>query len=517
MRRLGNRGIILISSYLLLSLFLVYSNAMAVRTMSQTRVTDRFRDQLQATQLAQAAIEDMRENLFEFARADVYQFFTGSDAQRTLQWLDALGRAEENPPLDLVPINPDGTHGDGVPDGRSTAPRCITDLPLIHAGAVCRPTTATVDAPRAWIAGTANTGDVNGNGVLDAGEDPLAARDVTIEAEAKVGSVTKRFRATYRFQLGASDVFRYAYFINNHGWMTNNGSGQIIIYGDMRSNGDLVFTGPTTGTPPEMRYIRVLGDLYAAPNPERGDAGVITGDPLQYRILGGRSPFERYLSAKPYQARPTQRLVGPNEPHIGMGGGTPLPMLPAGRGWDSDYLNANGVPDQHFYPQQTPQDIPYVGDLTNPLSLYQRLATSYKGTGSRLTYTHVGADGVPGTADDVPNTTINAVSGSTAPLILVGTAARPIVIDGPVVIPGDVIIRGVIQGRGTIYAGRNVHVVGSVTYATGTGPSWPAIERDTQTGQLRQLNITSGPGSNLGIVCGDGTYVAPGGTPPVGC
>ena len=32
-RRLGNRGILLISSYLVLSLFLVYSSAMTLRTM----------------------------------------------------------------------------------------------------------------------------------------------------------------------------------------------------------------------------------------------------------------------------------------------------------------------------------------------------------------------------------------------------------------------------------------------------------------------------------------------------
>ena len=41
---------------------------------------------------------------------------------------------------------------------------------------------------------------------------------------------------------------------------------------------------------------------------------------------------------------------------------------------------------------------------------------------------------------------------------------------------GDIAIRGVVQGQGTIYAGRNVHIIGDITYAdppsfTGTDPS----------------------------------------------
>ena len=51
-RRLGHRGFILISSYLLLSLFLTYSSLLSVRTLSQRLATDHFRDQLQALDLA---------------------------------------------------------------------------------------------------------------------------------------------------------------------------------------------------------------------------------------------------------------------------------------------------------------------------------------------------------------------------------------------------------------------------------------------------------------------------------
>ena len=88
-------------------------------------------------------------------------------------------------------------------------------------------------------------------------------------------------------------------------------------------------------------------------------------------------------------------------------------------------------------------------------------------------------------------------------------------IDGPVVVPGDVLVRGVVGGRGTIYAERNIHFVGSVTYQK--APLYVGLERDTTTGRLRQLNTINGPASNLGAVCSNGTYVAPGAPIPPGC
>jgi hypothetical protein len=47
---------------------------------------------------------------------------------------------------------------------------------------------------------------------------------------------------------------------------------------------------------------------------------------------------------------------------------------------------------------------------------------------------------------------------------LVGTAANPIIIHGPVSVATDVVITGYVSGQGTLFAGRNVHVVGSVIY-----------------------------------------------------
>jgi len=56
-------------------------------------------------------------------------------------------------------------------------------------------------------------------------------------------------------------------------------------------------------------------------------------------------------------------------------------------------------------------------------------------------------------------------------VILIGTADFPIKINGPTYIDGDVVIRGFVTGQGTIYAGRNIHIIGDITYLN--PPHWP--------------------------------------------
>jgi len=56
-------------------------------------------------------------------------------------------------------------------------------------------------------------------------------------------------------------------------------------------------------------------------------------------------------------------------------------------------------------------------------------------------------------------------------VVLIGTYKYPIKLNGPVYIDGDVIIRGFVKGQGSIYAGRNIHVIGDITYYD--PPSWP--------------------------------------------
>jgi hypothetical protein len=48
-------------------------------------------------------------------------------------------------------------------------------------------------------------------------------------------------------------------------------------------------------------------------------------------------------------------------------------------------------------------------------------------------------------------------------LVLTGTTADPIVLDGDVYVSGDVVIKGVVKGRGAIYSGRNTYIAGNLT------------------------------------------------------
>jgi hypothetical protein len=47
-------------------------------------------------------------------------------------------------------------------------------------------------------------------------------------------------------------------------------------------------------------------------------------------------------------------------------------------------------------------------------------------------------------------------------VVLEGTDANPIVLDGDVYVSGDVVIKGVVTGRGAIYAGRNMYIAGNL-------------------------------------------------------
>ncbi len=467
-RRLGHRGILLISSYLVLSLFLIYSSAMTLRTNTQRMVSDRLRDRYQAMDLVQGSLEQLRDDLYEFFRVKVYHDRYGGNALATMAWLDTLDPAAgltPDPALAFAAVT--GASGTGT----TASPRQIA-LPS--------------GAGQASVVKVTNTGGV------------ASPRDVTIEATATVGGVTKRIRATYRFALATSDIFRYAYFVNNYGWF-DIVNGWMQIDGEVRSNGDVRFSGSTGSR------MWLDGDIFASQNAELVNPtdpfgapvqGLIYGDPSQDSLSGW------YFPSKKARARPERRKSFAGQPTIG-GGSTEY--LPYGQGWDTDRpgLPDPNQPDQQRFERQSTQDIPYLGDLM----VYKTLAQEHNGgAGSTLTFATPGADGVYGNADDV-KATVNAVNLGTKPLVIVGTSQFPIKIDGPVVVEGDVIIKGVVVGQGTIYAGRNVHVVGDIWYKS--PPEWPSLWRDTQTGQINASSY-----GDLGSVCNSGTYVP--NTVPVG-
>ncbi len=484
------RGFILISSYLMLFLFVIYSNALTMQTMTQRMVADRAREDLQALNLAQGTLEQLGDEFYQFLTVNVYQLTYQGDAVRALAWLDNLGNAIANggnvtstvscAPCFSYKYDAQGTltmksdFVGGTLDGVAANPRTITSLPTLK--------DAKTDSAGSWIASLVRDPNDPGN--------PLAKRVMTVVGQATIGSTTKRIQAVYDIELGMSDIFRYAYFVNNYGWFTAGNNTRMFIHGDLRANGDLVLNG-------DLSRILVDGDLYAAKNPElvnpvtnQPAAGAISGDPTQ------DANQQAYWNACDtslctYQSsRPAKNLTFPGQPAIGGSQKT------LSYGWDSD------SPEQKRYASQPTQPIPYLGNL----NFYKSLALQNKST---LTY-------YDGAAQQTK--TIQAVHSGDKPVVLIGTVSRPIVLNGPVVIPGDVIIKGVVTGQGTIYAGRNVHVIGETQYQN--PPHWRRMERNQVTGRIARWGRGTDPSlpeSNLGTVCKSGGYYAPGATLPGGC
>lgn len=274
------------------------------------------------------------------------------------------------------------------------------------------------------------------------------------EVFSRGGVVSKVVAVTISYEMRPSPIFDYAYFINNFGWMWGGG---ISVNGDIRSNGNFSFNGNPT----------VDGDIYAATNPDLGAAGTISGNSRYWGI-------PEYYNHVSDRARPTN----PTDPDD-----------PEGTVYDAGY---DGTSNR--YERQEVLDMPYLGDL----GTYRQLAQTHNGQvtqgGSVLVdnvYSGNGPDGVPGTPDD-------------RSIVLIGTEENPVVITGPVVVEGDVIIRGVVSGQGAIYSGRNIHIIGDITYDE--PPSWPKPDSDPQT--TTQTNSTKdfiGLAGKGNVIIGDYT------------
>lgn len=235
--------------------------------------------------------------------------------------------------------------------------------------------------------------------------------------EGQQVSQWRAVRSTVRYSLAPSKVFDYAYFINNWGWFYGS---TIRAFGNARSNGQFDCAGysPTiTGTPiyDSVTWSGSTADL----------AGYIDDD--------------------------GNGLADGND------GGTFA-------GWDivgAQNVQGNGglASNQHDF--QDGIDMPNLTDL----GPYEASATAQNGS--------ITIDGVT-----ISDAVYGDEAGEQQNLYLVGTAAKPIVLNGPVVVRGDVLISGVVTGQGAIYSGRNVYCPKSVTYAN--GPTTPRPTDNTE-------------------------------------
>lgn len=227
-------------------------------------------------------------------------------------------------------------------------------------------------------------------------------------------------RSTVRYSLAPSDVFNYAYFINNWGWFYGN---TIICRGNARSNGqfDAAYYRPT-----------------------------VTGQPMYDSVSWNGA---------------TASLAGYHDDNQdGQTDGNDGGIF---SGWDivrASNVTGNGglAKNQHEFDGQI--EMPNLSDL----SQYESSATAQSGS--------IKIGGVT-----MSNAVLGDAAGESQNLYLNGTATDPIVISGPVVVRGNVIISGYVTGKGAIYAGGNIYCPNSVTYVNPPTTTRPAGNTQADT------------------------------------
>ena len=269
--------------------------------------------------------------------------------------------------------------------------------------------------------------------------------DVTIVAEAvrqNPGGLESRqvVAETVRFAQQRSKVFNNAYFVNNYGWFQGSGC---TANGDVRANGNMYLDSSC----------KVNGRVYAARNEELG----VNGDVTNYGTMDSYSTYRGSTYGSGGMSRP---LAVDPETGDAVAGGYDAPASATTQA-KRDRIHAN---------EDRETEMPFIGDLTSESSDYRQWINELRASDPAMCkvtqggnvlvdkfYDGVGPSGNPNLADK-------------GVLVLEGTQANPIVVNGPVVVASDVIIKGYVTGQGTIYSGRNVHIVGNIQYVN--PPSW---------------------------------------------
>lgn len=272
------------------------------------------------------------------------------------------------------------------------------------------------------------------------------------------------------FGVDRSKVFDYAYFVNNYGWFEGS---TITANGGVRANGDMSLS----------QSPKVNGDVYAAVNEELGVPGDIkngTGTMDNKNTYRG-SQYGTSNRARPLQKSPDDG--GYNAPdtvtaadltarlHGNLSEGLDMPWISG----LNDYINYG-------------QEVEMQSTLSQGGVYYIDNRTSNRNGANYGYYQGTGPSG-------------NASLPDNHALVLEGTQANPIRINGPVVVSNDVVIKGFVTGQGTIYSSRNIHIVGNIQYVN--PPNWANKEAASGNGNsTKDLLCLAAKGN---IVMGDCT------------
>lgn len=252
---------------------------------------------------------------------------------------------------------------------------------------------------------------------------------VTNTVTAAFGGVNRTIEEVVRYKLNRSSVFDHAYFINNFGWFYGV---DCVVNGDLRSNFDVEL---------RSRNLILNGYSYAA--------GV--NDINTPYTTWSWSTYDN--DSKRNFFRPT--LYVDQQRTITTGSGRNRRTVDNTAAYFEFGYDTAGT-----YNNVPPLEMPFIGNL-NDYKYYAEENNGTIRTGSVIVVSNVFSGTGPSGFADAPDR---------GTVVLVGTAANPIRINGPVVVEGDVILKGFFTGQGTIYAGRNIHLIGDLIATN--APQW---------------------------------------------
>jgi len=273
-----------------------------------------------------------------------------------------------------------------------------------------------------------------------------------------------------RFAIARSKVFNNAYFVNNYGWFQGS---TVTANGDVRANGDMYLDSGCT----------VNGHVYAAKNPELG----VNGDITNYGKMDKESTYLSTTYGTANRARPKGKE----------GGMYDAPSTVS----TTDYRNRLHANEEQMV------EMPFIGDLAEYVEWSQELHGQNPAQGT----INVGSERVVTCQYSGPGPSGDAANADNGALVLIGTQAKPIEINGPVVVDSDVIIKGYVKGQGTIYSGRNIHIIGNIQYVN--PPEWrnKAANADNSTkdmlGLMAKGNIVLGDCTSSSWLSSINTYI----------
>ncbi len=237
------------------------------------------------------------------------------------------------------------------------------------------------------------------------------------------------------FGVDRSKVFDYAYFVNNYGWFEGS---TITANGGVRANGDMSLS----------QSPKVNGDVYAARNDELG----VPGD-----IKNGTGTMDNKNTYRSSQYGTTDRA-------------RPLLRTADDGGYDApDTVTSADLTARLHGNLAEGIDMPWISGLNDYIEYGKELKSSLSQGGTY--YINNANSGDPNYGYyQGPGPSGNPALPDNRALVLEGTSANPIRINGPVVVSNDVVIKGYVTGQGTIYSSRNIHIVGNIQYVN--PPNW---------------------------------------------